>query len=181
MPLRVTTKRIIGVAIASVTILLAGGFAFVSYFMHAVYEPETMVTPHAIPRAVRESFAKQFPDAADVAWEIEDGLYEAEFRWQGRTGVEAHFTRDGTWSKTVLPITLADFPPKARDYLKLQTGYEASDPEQIVLPGKTPTYEAKLASKLLEWSCLFDADGNLISRERDGPILEGETTAQTNK
>lgn len=44
--------------------------------------------------------------------------------------------------------------------------------EKIELPGPSHQFEAKLANPLMEWNCLFDAEGNLISRTRDGPVLE---------
>jgi hypothetical protein len=172
MPLKVRTKRLLIVAVAVFTCLLMGGLAFVFYFMHAVYETENPLAATDVPEAVRASFAKQFPTAAEVMWEIEDGLFEAEFVWQGQDNVEAHYSPDGTWKKTVSPIRFSALPEKAQSYLKSQDGYEIMEEERIELPDSPPTYEAKLANKLIEWNCLFDVEGNLISKTRDGPVLE---------
>ncbi len=172
MPLRAGTRRWIIVASVIVALLLVGGFAFVSYFMHAVYETEQVLGDVSVPAAVRESFAKRFPGASDVAWELEDDLYEAEFSWQGQKEVEAHFAADGTWSKTVSPIQFSELPEKAQLYLKTQDGYDATEPERIQEAGSNPVYEVKLANKLMEWNCQFDAEGALVSKTRDGPVLE---------
>lgn len=172
MPIKVRTKRLLIWATAGVAILILGGIAFVSYFMHQVYEKEQLLGSGDVPAAVRESFEKQFPGASKVVWESEENLFEAEFRWQGQDNVEAHYAPDGTWSKTVFPIRFTGLPEKAQVYLKSQDGYEVMEEERIELPGSRPAYEAKLANKLMEWVCQFDADGNLISRTRDGPILE---------
>jgi len=172
MPIKVRTKRMVVGAVAIVACLIVAGLAFVFYFMHSVYETEQLVEPMEVPAAVRASFAKQYPDASEVVWESEDGLFEAEFRWQGKNNVEAHYTADGAWAKTVVPIRFGELPGKVHDYLKSQDGYEASEPERIEWPGSPPTFELKLANQLMEWDCLFDAKGDLISRTRDGPVLE---------
>lgn len=172
MPINFKTRRLILWGVAGVACLLAGGFAFVSYFMHEVYEKEQPLGVAEIPAAVRLSFEKHFPDATQVEWEFDDNYYDAEFRWQGQKDVEAHFSADGTLLRSVYPIRFSDLPEKARLYLESQDGYKAIEPERIQPAGSPPIYETKLANKLMEWDCQFDAEGNLIARIRDGPVLE---------
>jgi hypothetical protein len=44
--------------------------------------------------------------------------------------------------------------------------------ERVESPDAGTAYEVQLDHALMEWDCLFDADGALVSRIRDGSPLE---------
>jgi hypothetical protein len=60
---------------------------------------EEKITASDVPPAVSSALMEKFPDAKDIAWELEkEGdnlLYEAEFESGGKEK-EAHFKTDGT-------------------------------------------------------------------------------------
>jgi hypothetical protein len=159
-------------ATALLACLLIGGFAFVFYFMHMVYEAEEVLDPGDVPAAVRQDFEKRFPDAADTAWKFADNLYEAAFYWGGQDEVEAYFEPAGAWVKTEFPAAVAELPEKARTYLEAQKGAKVSAVERVQMPGSPVAYEAELANPVMEWDCLFDAEGNLLAATRDGSVFE---------
>lgn len=165
-------KRVVIVATVVSVSLLVAGIAFVSYFMHAVYETEPAVINGEISPTITEAFHRQFQGATDVVWSFEDDLFEAEFRWRGQGDCEAHYKPDGTWVKTVVPISFDALPGPAQQWLRAQSGYRAMEAERIETAGAPLKFEAKLANALLEWDCEFDAAGNLITKTRDGPVLE---------
>ena len=166
------TKRMIKLATVVVICLIVGAIAFVSYFMHAVYEVEEAVDTAEVPAAVVHSLEQRYPGARHVEWELEDDEYEAEFSWRDWAEMEAAFEPHGAWISSDFVITLADLPEKARSYVVAQEGYEVLEVERIERNGSPDLYEVELGSKLMKWECAFDAEGNLLTREREGPVLE---------
>ena len=152
--------------------LIVGAMVFVSYFMHAVYEVEEPVDMAEVPAAVVHSLEQRYPGARQVVWDFEDDEYEAEFSWQNWTEMEAAFGPHGAWISSDFVITLADLPEKARSYVAAQEGYEVLEVERIERNESPDLYEVELGSKLMKWECAFDAEGNLLTREREGPVLE---------
>ena len=166
------TKRMIKLAAVVVICLIVGAIAFVSYFMHAVYEVEETVDTAEVPAAVVHSLEQRYPGARHVEWEFEDDEYEAEFSRRDGTKIEAAFRLNGAWISSDFVITLADLPEKARAYVDAQEGYEVLEVERIERNGSPDLYEVELGSTLMKWECAFDAEGNLLTREREGPVLE---------
>ena len=172
MAMHQRTKRMIKLVAILVICLIVSAMAFVSYFMHAVYEVEEPINMAEVPFAVVHSLEQRYPGARHVVWEFEDDQYEAEFSWQDWTEMEAAFGLHGAWISTDFVITLADLPEKARSYVAAQEGYEVLEVERIERSGGPDLYEVELGSKLMKWECEFDAVGNLLTREREGPVLE---------
>jgi len=171
MPLKVSTRKRIRTASIAVVCILLAAIAFVFYFMHAVYEVEEILNPSDLPREVLATFQSRFPEAADVIWKPDEGLYEASFSWQGKEEVEALFRPDGRLTSTEYLIDFSELPERAQAYLREQE-LDVEDVERRESEDGTIQYEAQLGNALMEWDCVFDADGNLLSRDRDGPVLE---------
>lgn len=54
------------------------------------------VSANEVPDDVVTSFNQRYPYAADVEWQMDDGVYEAEFTDQQGNDLEAHYRPDGT-------------------------------------------------------------------------------------
>ena len=65
-----------------------------------------------------------------------------------------------------------DLPARARTYLAAQDGVKVADAQRAEEPGDVITYEVELATLLKEWDCIFNHEGHLLSRTRDGSPLE---------
>lgn len=183
MPIKASTRRRLMLVWAATVLLLLGGLGFVFYFMHAVYEVDVVLTAESIPAVVRSGLERQFPGVTGVAWKFDEDHFEASFDWKGQQEIEAYFKPDGAWILTEFPATVADLPEKARSYLESQSGCEAAAVERVLMPAGEVSFEVELKSALTEWDCVFDADGNLLSRKRDGSVFEeqpdlAETTAK---
>jgi hypothetical protein len=172
MPLHAATRRRLVIAWAAAVVLILGGLGFVFYYMHSVYEADDVLTAGSVPSVVRTNLEARFPGVGDVTWKFDDGHYEAGFDWKGMEEVEAYFSPDGAWAYTEFPASLADLPDKARSYLAAQAGCEAAAVERIELANGNISFEVELRGTLTEWDCAFDAEGNLVSRTRDGSVLE---------
>jgi hypothetical protein len=126
-----------------------------------------------VPLAVVLRFKQRFPGALNPAWELDEGMYEVEFLWRGQDSVEAEFSPDGDWMKSVFPATPADLPAKARAHLDEMRGFRLVDVERTEFSDGTIVFEAEMDGGLVKWEKEFDEAGNLVSEEREGPVLEG--------
>ena len=159
-----------GLTIAALLVL---ALAFVFYFMDAVYEVEDLLDPADVPPAVRAALDAAFAGAADTEWKLADEMYEAAFDWQDQEEVEAYFFPDGRRERTEFPLSFEDLPARARTYLADQR-LKVAAIERVERPGQPISYEAEIGNLLVEYDCLFDADGNLTERLRDESPLEEE-------
>ena len=66
--------------------------------------------------AVSTTFEQMYPGVPVGEWELEHGLYKAEFLNEGRPA-EAWFQPDGTWVKTDTDWAYADVPAEVKAYV----------------------------------------------------------------
>ncbi len=65
---------------------------------------------------VNTVFEQMYPGVPVKEWELEHGLYKAEFLNEGKPA-EAWFKTDGTWVKTETDWTFAEVPDAVKAYL----------------------------------------------------------------
>src|SRR6202521_3887497 len=70
-----------------------------------------------IPAAVKDAFAKKYPNAKKVSWEKEKGNYEAN--WGGKSGEDssATFTPTANFLEIVVTIPISQLPPGVAPYV----------------------------------------------------------------
>jgi hypothetical protein len=118
-----------------------------------------------VPKAVTESFAKNFPGTKAKEWEKEKDTYEAEFNLN-KTETSASFKADGTLLETETEIATNALPKAIADYLtKNYVGYKFSEASKIVDAVGTISYEAEIKKDKEEMDLLFDANGAFIKKE----------------
>jgi hypothetical protein len=117
------------------------------------------------PAAVKEAFAKKFPDVKKVSWEMEDeSIWESEFKLKG-TEYSANFTIDGTWVETEHELKKSELPSSIRDFLN--SDYKEYKIEEIK-SAETP--DSKLIEVIVEkgeehWELIFDSNGKFIEKK----------------
>ena len=91
-------------------ILILAVFALVTIEVNA-----QKMTDGKVPSAVKESFAKQYPNVKTVKWDKEDADYEASFKMDGKDmsvvldgkGVEKEVETDIKFSELPMPVQTA--------------------------------------------------------------------------
>jgi len=144
---------------------------FVFHFMHSIYESDTRVPADDVPIVVRDALSARFPGLDEVEWKF-DEHYEAGFTWKDAEDTEAYFESDGTWVRSEFPIDAAGLPEAAKAYLKTQPGYRVVDVERIESATNTVTFQVELKNLFSEWDVVFDESGEVLTRTRDGPVIE---------
>lgn len=130
----------------------------------------TIATAHAqkigdsgIPKEVKASFAKQFPNVRAAEWEKEGNKYVAEFEENGLE-TEVEFDAKGNVLEVESEIFASALPEAAQKYL---ANHEAGKkPHEVIREtdekGKV-SYEVEFKGAEYE----FDASGNLIKAEEE--------------
>lgn len=113
-------KKIIMIAIAT-------SFALSSY-AQKINEKE-------VPVAVKNAFAKAFPNATNVKWSKEDANeFESEFR-VGKEEKSAVFDNTGTWINTETEIEESNLPADVQSSIKKEyPGYRIQEAEVLETP-----------------------------------------------
>ena len=111
-----------------------------------------------IPSAVLQAFAKQYPDAKQVKWEMEDENYEAEFK-KNKTDHAVLLNVAGIVLQTEVEIPASQLPAIAAQYLvKTYPGQKVKEATKISKGDRKTTYEAEIKNA----DILFDAKVNFI-------------------
>lgn len=108
-----------------------------------------------IPGAVKTAFAKAYPNASDVEWEMEGGHYEVEFEITDDKEMSVVYDGNGSLLETEVEIAFSDLPKAAQEALK---GKKVKETAKITNAKGIVTYEAEVRRKDL----MFDAQGNPV-------------------
>ena len=108
-----------------------------------------------VPAAVKAAFAKAYPTAADVDWEIEDGNFEAEYEMADNQEMSVVYDANGTVIETEVPIAFRELPMAVQTAVK---GKKVKETTKITNSKGVVTYEVGVRRK----DMMFDAQGNAI-------------------
>ncbi|TND07623.1 MAG: hypothetical protein FD123_3175 [Bacteroidetes bacterium] len=119
-----------------------------------------------VPAAVKQSFAKQYPnvDMKTVTWEQEGNQYEAEFKI-GEQSIDALYDAAGTLLETETSIDVNLLPAAIADYVNRNCAAPVITSAEVKkdAAGTVKGYEISACSTELE----FDASGNFVKEDKD--------------
>lgn len=116
-----------------------------------------------VPAGVKSSFAKSFPEAKKVKWEIEKGNYEAGY-YQNGLEMAALYTPSGKMIESEAGIKVSDLPTYVTDYLnKNLKGKKVEEAAKITKSNGEINYEAVVAKK----AYVFNSSGKLLQVTKD--------------
>ena len=119
-----------------------------------------------VPKVVKNTFAKMFPEARSVAWNQENpSEWEAEFKMNGME-YSANFITDGTWKETEHEIDQNEVPQQVMAVLKKEySDYKIKESEIAeTAHGMVYEFEVKQAGKKIEVA--IDNNGKILKREK---------------
>lgn len=118
-----------------------------------------------VPKAVTESFTKNFPGSKAKEWEKEKDTYEAEFNLN-KVETSASFSADGKLMETETEIATSALPKTITEYItKNYPGHKLSEASKITDAKGTVTYEAEVKKGKEEMDLIFDSTGAFIKKE----------------
>jgi len=122
------------------------------------------ITPDKVPAAVKQAFAKKFPAATDVKYEMEKKDYEITFKEKG-VEMSANFDATGKWLETETEIKESDLPKEvAASVAKNFAGFKISEPAKTETPDKGLFYEMDLKKDKEGYEVRFSVKGDILKK-----------------
>ena len=116
------------------------------------------------PKAVKEAFAKKYPNAKVDSWEKEDVGYEAEFK-MNKIESSAVFSDEGVFLEVEQEIKPTELPQSVRDYCaKEYKGYKLAEAAKITDAANKVMFEAEMGNGKEHFDVLFDDKGNFVKK-----------------
>jgi hypothetical protein len=115
----------------------------------------------AVPDVVKTKFVSLYPDAKNVKWDKEDGLFEAGFKTND-VETSVVFDAAGTVTETETAIEASSLPAAISEYVaKNLDGRKIEEAAKIVDAAGKVNYEAEVDKA----DYIFDETGNFLSKK----------------
>ena len=122
------------------------------------------ITPDKVPAPVKQAFAKKFPAATDIKYEMEKKDYEINFKDKG-VEMSANFDATGKWLETETEIKESDLPKEvSASVVKNFAGFKISEVAKIETPDKGLIYEMDLKKDKGGYEVQFSPKGDLLKK-----------------
>ncbi|MEI7491886.1 MAG: PepSY-like domain-containing protein [Bacteroidota bacterium] len=122
------------------------------------------ITPDKVPAAVKEAFAKKFPVATGVKYEMEKNDYEVTFKEKG-IGMSANFNSSGEWLETETIMIESDLP---KDVLTSAAtnfaGFVMTEITRVEGPDNVLNYEMNLKKNKEFYEVKFSPKGEILKK-----------------
>ncbi|MEI7660774.1 MAG: PepSY-like domain-containing protein [Bacteroidota bacterium] len=122
------------------------------------------ITPDKVPVPVKQAFAKKFPAATDVKYEMEKKDYEINFKDKG-VEMSANFDATGKWLETETEIKVTDLPKDvSASASKNFVGFKISEVAKTETPDKGLIYELDLKKDKEGFEVQFSPKGDILKK-----------------
>ena len=122
------------------------------------------ITADKVPVPVKQAFAKKFPAATDVKYEMEMKDYEINFKIK-ETKYSANFDAKGKWLETETAIRAADLPKEVSGFVaKNFTGFKIVEVSRLETPEMKRCYELDLKSGTEGFEVRFSEKGDILKK-----------------
>ncbi len=140
---------------------------FSALFLLPAFSKDKKVSIEEVPSELKSAFAKQFPQATSVEWEMEkNNKWEAEYKTNG-VEYSVCYDANGKWIETEQEISMKDVPEIIKATLAKEfVGYKVEDPElSETASGKAYKFELEKGKVELEVS--IDLTGKVLSQKEE--------------
>ena len=122
------------------------------------------ITPDEVPAPVKQAFAKKFPGATDVKYELEKKDYEINFKDKG-VEMSANFDATGKWLETETEIKVSDLPKEvSASVAKNFAGFKISEVAKTETLDKGLIYEMDLKKNKEGFEVQFSPKGDMLKK-----------------
>ena len=122
------------------------------------------ITPDKVPAPVKQAFAKKFPGATDVKYEMEKKDYEITFKDKGME-MSVNFDATGKWLETETEIKESDLPKEvSASVAKNFAGFKISEIAKTETPDKGLIYEMDLKKDKEVYEVQFSVKGDVLKK-----------------
>ena len=123
------------------------------------------ITPEKVPSHVKQAFAKKFPSATNIKYEMEKKDYEINFKEKG-VEMSANFDPAGNWLETETEIKESNLPKEvSASVAKNFKGFKISEIARVETPEKGLIYEMDLKNDKEGYEVQFSLKGDILKKE----------------
>ena len=120
------------------------------------------ITPDKVPAPVKQAFAKKFPTATDIKYEMEKKDYEINFNDKG-VEMSANFDATGKWLETETEMKESDLPKEvSASEVKNFTGFKISEVAKVETSNKELIYEIEIKKGKERNEIQFSPNGDIL-------------------
>jgi hypothetical protein len=102
------------------------------------------ILPEQVPSAVKDAFAKKFPDATFIKYKMDKKDFEVSFKNKG-VGMAANFNSSGEWLETETVMIESDLPKEVKTSIATNfVGFIITEVAKIDGPNNVENYEVTL-------------------------------------
>jgi len=117
-----------------------------------------------VPAPVKESFAKKFPAATSVVYNMEKTDYEVTFK-DKEVGMSANFNSKGEWLETETIMIESDLPKEVLTSVATNfVGFVITDITKIDGPDNVLNYEMHLKKGTEAYKVKFSPKGDILKK-----------------
>jgi hypothetical protein len=118
-----------------------------------------------VPAEVKQAFAKKFPAATDVKYEMEMKDYEISFKENGKE-CSANFDSTGKWLETETEMKDSDLPKEVKTSVaKNFAGFKIAEVVKLETPDKGMCYEMDLNKGKEAYEVQISPKGDVLKKE----------------
>lgn len=122
------------------------------------------ITPEKVPAPVKQAFAKKFPAATDIKYEMEKKDYEINFKDKG-IEMSANFDASGKWLETETEIKESALPKEVTaSAVKNFAGFKISEVAKVETPDKGLCYEMDFMKDKEGYEVQFNPKGDILKK-----------------
>jgi Putative beta-lactamase-inhibitor-like, PepSY-like len=122
------------------------------------------ITPEKFPAAVKETFAKKFPAATYVKYQIKKKDFEVAFKDNG-VGMSANFNSKGEWLETETVMIESDLPKEVLTSVATNfVGFMITEVTKTEGPDKVLNYEMNLKKGKECYEVKFSPKGEILKK-----------------
>ena len=122
------------------------------------------IKPEKVPATVKESFAKKFPTAISVAYQMERTDYKVTFK-DKTVGMSANFNSKGEWLETQTIMIESDLPKEVLTSVATNfVGFVITDITKIDGPDNVLNYEMHLKKGTVAEKVKFSPKGEILKK-----------------
>jgi hypothetical protein len=122
------------------------------------------ITPDKVPALVKQAFARKFPAATEVKYEMEKTDYEINFK-DKEVKMSANFDATGKWLETETEIKESDLPKEVSASVSRNfAGFKKSEIAKTETPDQGLIYEMDLKKDKEGYEVQFSAKGDIIKK-----------------
>jgi hypothetical protein len=136
------------------------------FLLFAFFGYTQIIPAEKVPAPVKEAFAKKFPAATNVKYEMEKKDYEVTFKDKG-VGMSANFNSTGEWLETETIMIESDLPKKVLTSAATNfVGFMITEVTKVESPDKVVNYEMHLKKNKEGYEVKFSPKGVILKKTK---------------